>query len=213
MEKYYGSCTNHAADGFIACRLRDRLCILITRRNGWTQKSKSGFFSVTTTKVLAATVDSLRAENKLLVFSYKGTAKVRAEIDGLFFNGEQNLIVPAGVNYYLDLSQLTLADVVFDEKAKLVRVKLPQLQIGDIAFQPENATTENGGLLTFNAGQIEKLNRVNYKAARRAITKQAQGKALVANAKKQAQASVANYFEIPLRIAGHPDVKVVTSFK
>ena len=178
-----------------------------------TEVEESGFFSTTTTQVLSATVDSLRAENKLLVFSYKGTAKVRAEIDGLFFfNGEQNLIVPAGVNYYLDLSQLTLADVVFDEKANLVRVKLPQLQIGDIAFQPENAMTENGGLLTFNAKQIEKLNRVNYKAARRAIVKQAQGKVLVSNAKRQAQTNVANYFEIPLRVAGQPDVKVVATF-
>ena len=102
-----------------------------------TEVEDRGFFSTTTSTVLSATVDSLRNENKLLVFSYKGTAKVRAEIDGLFFfNGEQNLIVPAGLNYYLDLSQLTLADVVFDEKAKLVRVKLPKLQIGDIAFQP-----------------------------------------------------------------------------
>lgn len=179
-----------------------------------TEVEERGFFTTTTSTVLSATVDSLRDENKLLVFSYKGTAKVRAEIDGLFFfNGEQNLIVPAAVNYYLNLSELTLADVVFDEKAKLVRVKLPKLQIGDIAFQPENSMTENGGLLTFNAKQIEKLNRVNYKAARRAMVKQAQGKTLVANAKRQAQANVANFFEIPLRIAGHPDVKVVTTFE
>ncbi len=172
-----------------------------------------GFFSTTTTKVLSATVDSLRSENKLLVFSYKGTAKVRAEIDGLlFFNGQQDLIVPAVVSYYLDLSKLTLADVVLDEKAKLVRVKLPGLQIGDIAFQPENATTENGGLLTFSAKQIEELNKVNYKAARRAMIKQAQGKTIVATAKRQAQENVTNYFEIPLRIAGHPDVKVVAAF-
>lgn len=172
-----------------------------------------GFFATTTSQVLSTTVDSLRNENKLLVFSYKGTAKVRAEIDGLFFfNGEQNLMVPAAVNYFLDLSQLTLADVVLDEKAKLVRVKLPKLQLGDIAFQPESAMTENGGLLTFNASQIEKLNRVNYKAARRAMVKQAQGKVLLETAKRQAQANVANYFEIPLRIAGHPDVKVVATF-
>ncbi len=172
-----------------------------------------GFFTTTTSQVLSATVDSLRNENKLLVFSYKGTVKVRAKIDGLlFFNGEQNLIVPAGVSYYLDLSQLTLANVVYDEKAKLVRVKLPTLQIGDIAFQPENAMTENGGLLTFNAKQIEKLHRVNYKAARRAVVKQAQGKVLVENAKRQARKNVASYFEIPLRVAGQPDVKVVATF-
>ena len=173
-----------------------------------------GFFSTTTTQVLSATVDGLRSENELLVFSYKGMAKVRAKIDGvLFFDGEQDLIVPAVVNYYLDLSELSLADVVFDEKAKLVRVKLPRLQIGDIAFQPENATTVNGGLLTFTAAKIEKLNRLNYKAARRAMVMQAQGNTLVANAKQQAQRNIASYFEIPLRIVGHPDVRVVATFE
>lgn len=187
--------------------------VVAPKEAGTEQVEESGFFSKTTSQVLSATVDSLRNENKLLVFSYKGTVRVRAEIDGLlFFNGEQNLIVPAGVSYYLDLSQLTLANVVYDEKAKLVKVKLPKLQIGDVAFQPENATTENGGLLTFNAKQIEKLNRVNYKAARRAVVKQAQGKVLVANAKQQAQKNIASYFEIPLRIAGQPDVKVVAAF-
>ena len=175
--------------------------------------SERGFFSTMTTQVLSATVDSLREENKLLVFSYKATVRVRATVDGLlFFDGEPVLNVPTGVRYYLDLSQLTLADVVFDEKAKLVRVKLPKLQIGDIAFQPENAMTENGGLLTFNAKQIEKLNKANYKAARRAIVKQAQGTVLVDHAKQQAQKNIASYFEIPLRVAGQPDVKVVATF-
>ena len=173
-----------------------------------------GFFSTTTSTVLSATVDSLRNENKLLVFSYKGTVKVSAEIDGLlFFNGEQNLIVPAGVSYYLDLSQLTLADVVYDEKAKLVRVLLPKLQIGDIAFQPERATTLNGGLLTFVDGQVEAFRKKNYASARRAMVAQAQGKDIVGEAKEQAQEAVTSYFEIPLRIAGQPDVKVVATFK
>ena len=42
---------------------------------------------------------------------------------------------------------------------------------------------------------------------------QAQGKDIVAEAKEQAQEAVTSYFEIPLRIAGLPDVKVVATFK
>jgi hypothetical protein len=177
------------------------------------EAKQTGFFTTTTDQVLSATVESLRTENKLLVFSYKGNVKVRAKIDGLLFlDGEQVLNVPTAVNYYLDLSKLTLADVTFDEKAKLVRVRLPKVEIGDIAFQPEQATTENGGLLTFTAKQIEKLNKRNYKTARRAIVKQAQGKVLVANANRQAKANITSYFEIPLRIAGQTDVKVAATF-
>ena len=179
-----------------------------------TEVTESGLVSTTTTQVLSATVESLRKENKLQVFTYKGAAKVSTGTDGLlFFNGEQELNVPAVVNYYLDLNQLTLADVTFDEKAKLVRVLLPKLQIGDIAFQPERATTLNGGLLTFGDGYVEAFRKKNYASARRAMVAQAQGKDIVAEAKEQAQEAVTNYFEIPLRIAGMPDVKVIATFK
>ena len=174
----------------------------------------TGLASTSTTQVLSATVESLKGQNKLLVFSYKGTATVTAKNTELWlFEGRQNLIVPAVVNYYLDLSELSLADVSFDEKSKLVRVKLPQLQIGDIAFQPESATTLNGGLLTFSDEQVEELRKLNYKTARRAMVQQAQSKTMVTMAKQQAQTNIAGYFEIPLRIAGQSDVKVVATFK
>ena len=179
-----------------------------------TEVTDSGFASTTTTQVLSATVESLRAENKLQVFTFKGAAKVSTGTDGpLFFNGEQELNVPAVVSYYLDLNQLTLADVTFNDTEKLVSVKLPKLQVGDIAFQPEKATTVNGGLLTFNDAQVEAFRKQNYASARRAMVAQAQGKDIVAEAKEQAQEAVTSYFEIPLRIAGQPDVKVVATFK
>ena len=179
-----------------------------------TEVTDSGILSTTTTQVLSATVQSLRKENKLQVFTYKGGAKVSTGTDGpLFFNGAQELNVPAVVNYHLDLNELTLADVTFDEKAKLVRVLLPKLQIGDIAFQPEKATTLNGGLLTFGDGYVEAFRKQNYASARKAMVAQAQGKDIVAEAKEQAVEAVTSYFEIPLRIAGQPDVKVVATFK
>ena len=179
-----------------------------------TQVTDGGLVSTTTTQVLTATVESLRIENKLQVFTYKGSAKVSTGTDGLlFFNGAQELNVPAVVNYYLDLNELTLADVTFNEKAKLVNVKLPKLQVGDIAFQPEKATTVNGSLLTFNDAQVEAFRKQNYASARKAMVAQAQGKDIVAEAKEQAQEAVASYFEIPLRIAGMPDVKVIATFK
>jgi hypothetical protein len=173
-----------------------------------------GFFRVDTTKVLEATVQSLRAENKLLVFSYKGAAKVRAERTYLkIFSGNQQLQIPAVVNYYLDLSELTLADVTYDEKAKLVRVKLPKLTIGDIAFQPESAMSVSGGILSWSDEQVEALRKLNYKAARKAMIAQSQQKGLLDVARKQAITNVQSYFEIPLRIAGLPDVKVAAEFK
>jgi hypothetical protein len=173
-----------------------------------------GYFRIDTTKVLEATVESLRAENRLLVFSYKGAAKVRAERTYLkLFSGRQELQIPAVVNYYLDLSDLSLADVTYDDRAKLVRVKLPKLTIGDIAFQPENAMSVSGGILSWNDNQVEALRKLNYQTARTAMVAQSQQKGLLDVAKKQAITNVESYFKIPLRIAGLPDVKVAAEFK
>ena len=78
-----------------------------------------GFFRTDTTKVLSTTVASLRLENKLQVFAFKGGARVWAKTTRLFvLSGRQELYVPAVVSYYIDLSQLTDASAVLDEKAK-----------------------------------------------------------------------------------------------
>ena len=112
----------------------------------------------------------------------------------------------------MDLNGLTLDRVKYDEAAQLVTVTLPPLRLGDIAFQPEQARTTNGGLLTYNQGMVDELNRLNYASARVAITKAAQDPTLVQAAKRQGAEDIERFFEIPLRIVGHPDVKVVAVF-
>ena len=172
-----------------------------------------GFFQTDTKQVLSATVDSLRNENKMLVFSYRGSAHVRLDRTRFWvFGATQELIVPGSVTYYLDLSKLSLADITYDEKAKLVRVKLPPVVMGDIAFQPEQATSINGGVLTYSQAQVDELLKANYATARRAMTAQAQGPGFVEAARRQAIANVQTYFEVPLRIVGQPDVKVAATF-
>ncbi len=187
---------------------------LTDRRPVDTEVKHTGFFTVETTKVLATTVESLRDENRLLVFSYKGNARVSAERTRFWLlSGTQELNVPAVVNYYLDLSSLTLADVNYNDMAKIVTVRLPAITVGDIVFQPENASTVNGGVLTFGEGTVEALRRLNYKSARRAMVAQAQQPGLLNEARRRAEQNVKDYFEIPLRIAGRPDVKVVATFR
>lgn len=178
-----------------------------------TEVKSAGFFTTDTRRVLSVTVESLRAENKLMVYSYKGLAAVTVERTKLWiFGGCQTLIVPATVPYILDLSDLTLDKVSYDDRAKIVTVKLPPLVMGEIAFQPEAATMTNGGLLSYSQAQVDELSRQNYTNARKAITKQVQGATLVQAAKAEAKKNVESYFEIPLRIVGQPDVKVVATF-
>ncbi len=174
---------------------------------------QEGYFSDTTTHILSATIESLREEAKLQVYSFKGSPQVVTDRTRFYFFGaHQQLIVPATVNYYLDLSRLSLADTRYDERAKLVRIKMPKLTIGDVAFEPEKATTINGGLLSFSEEQVEELRKANYAQARRAVTAQAQQAGIVNAARRQAITDVEQYFSIPLRIAGQPDVRVVATF-
>jgi len=188
--------------------------VITDKRPVDTEVKNTGFFQIDTTKVLATTVESLRDENQLLVYSYKGSAKVRAKrTKWWILGGRQELMVPAVVNYYVDLSNLPLAAVSYNETAKLVTVRLPSVTLGDIAFQPENATTINGGILTWDDDQVEALRKLNYKSARRAMVAQAQQPGLLGAAKRQAVDNIQDYFGIPLRIVGQPDVKVVATFR
>lgn len=186
---------------------------LTDRRPVDTEVKNEGYFQVDTTRVLATTVESLREERRMLIYSYKGTAKVQAKRSVWWlFGGRQELIVPGVVNYYVDLSDLSLADVSFNETAKIVTVRLPKVTLGDIAFQPENATTINGGILSWDDDQVEALRKLNYRNARRAMVAQAQQPGLLNAARKQARSNITGLFEIPLRIAGQPNVKVVATF-
>lgn len=172
------------------------------------------YFCADASRVLAATVSSLREENQLKVFSAKVGAQVVTDRTRYYFFGlHQRLTVPAAISYFIDLSKLTLADAVYDEEAKLVRITLPPVTLGDIAFDPEHATTVSGGLLAFSEDQIEEVRKLNYAQAKRAVVEQARQPGFLNAAKRQAIIDVEQYFSIPLRIAGLPDVKVVASFK
>jgi hypothetical protein len=179
-----------------------------------TNVESTGFLSKETSRVLSATVESLRSENKLVVYRYSGEVRVSIEKTALagLLNGQQELYVPATVIYFLDMKDLNEEDVTYDDLSKTVLVKLPPLMLGDIAFQPERSRQINNGLMTLSADVVSELQRKNYSQARKAFIKMAQQPSIVENAKKQAEESVKSYFEIPLRVVGNPDVKVRAYF-
>ena len=181
----------------------------------------TGLLKTETQKVLSATVESLRSENKMLVFAYKGSVTVESKtqyripgtdryLPGV--EGVQTLVVPFVNNYYLDLSKLTLADISYNEQERRVTVRLPAVEMGDVAFQPERAVIINNGLLTFSQATVDELMRKSYGSARRAAIAQAQQPGMKQQAQKNAVANIQTYFEIPLRIVGQTDVKVVATF-
>ena len=126
--------------------------------------------------------------------------------------GRQDLIVPAQVGYYVDLSQLSIDDVAYDEQSRLMTVTLPALVLGDVALQPEAAIFRHGGVLSFDQDQVDDMARSGWLEARRAFTKTAQGPTLLAAARAEAERGIASAFAVPMRALGRPDVRVLVRF-
>ncbi len=171
-----------------------------------------GFLTVDTKKVLSATIESLKSESRLVSYSYVGTQNVSIDRDKwIVFNGNQQLIVPATVSYFIDLAQLTETSATFDESTNTVTVTLPKLML-TVEFDPRRATIINNGLLTLNDEVVQALTKINYDTARKSAIKQGQQAALVQSARDRTKENIERLFRVPLQAAGKAGVKVIVSF-
>ena len=171
-----------------------------------------GFLTVDTKKVLSATIESLKSESRLVSYSYVGTQNVSIDRDKwIIFNGNQQLIVPATVSYFIDLAQLTETSATFDESTNTVTVTLPKLML-TVEFDPRRATIINNGLLTLNDQVVQALTKINYDTARKSAIKQGQQAALVQSARDRTKENIERLFRVPLQAAGKAGVKVIVSF-
>lgn len=171
-----------------------------------------GFFTTDTNKVLSATIESLKSESRLVSYSYVGTQNVSIDRSYWYlFNGQQQLIVPATVSYFVDLSKLNASSATFVESTNTVTVILPKLMLS-VTFDPRRAMIINSGLLTLNDSVVQALTKLNYDTARKSAIKQGQQAELVKSAKEKTKENIARLFRVPLQAAGKQDVKVIVSF-
>ena len=171
-----------------------------------------GYLTVDTKKVLSATIESLKSESRLVSYSYVGTQNVSIGRDKwIVFNGNQQLIVPATVSYFIDLAQLTETSATFDESTNTVTVTLPKLML-TVEFDPRRATIINNGLLTLNDEVVQALTKINYHTARKSAIKQGQQAALVQSARDRTTENIERLFQVPLHAAGKAGVKVIVTF-
>ncbi len=171
-----------------------------------------GFLKVDTRRVLSATIESLKTESRLVSYSYVGTQNVEINRSHWYlFNGQQQLIVPATVSYFIDLAQFNESNVIFDEPTKTVRVTLPKLMLR-VDFDPTQATTINGGMLTLSDSVVQTLTKLNYETARKSAVKQGQQAALVEAASNKTKQNIERLIRIPLQAVGQSNIKILVSF-
>jgi hypothetical protein len=165
--------------------------------------------------IATASLESMRAQNRLTVFAARYVSVVTSEQQRLggLLSSERTLILPGDVRYELDLSKLQPSDVSWDSSTRTLRVQLPEIEVAgpDVDI---NAVKEygGGGVLSALTNANEQLDQANRDRAVLDLRKQATAAVPMQLARDAAREAVGRSFAMPLLAAGFKDVKVVARF-
>jgi len=167
------------------------------------------------TTIASASLESMRAQNRLIAFVARYVSVVSSEQQRLggLVSSERTLILPGDVRYELDLSKLQPNDVSWDGSSHTLKVRLPEIEIAgpDVDI---NAVKEYGGngVLSALTNANQQLDQTNRARAVTDLRKQATGEVPMRLARQAARQAIERSFAMPLLAAGFKDVKVVARF-
>lgn len=165
--------------------------------------------------IATASLQSMRAENRLTVFAARYVSVVTSEQQRLggLVSSERTLILPGDVRYELDLSSLRPDDVSWDAARHVLSVRLPMIDVAgpDVDI---NSVREygGGGVLSALTNANEQLDQANRDQAVQDLRKQATAAVPMQLAREAGRAAIERSFAMPLLAAGFRDVKVVARF-
>ena len=167
------------------------------------------------TTIASASLESMRAQNRLIAFVARYVSVVTSEQQRLggLVSSQRTLILPGDVRYELDLSKLQASDVRWDGSSHTLTVQLPEVEIAgpDIDL---NAIREYGGsgVLSALTNANQQLDQTNRARAVADLRKQATAAVPMRLARQAARQAVERSFAMPLLAAGLKDAKVVARF-
>ena len=171
------------------------------------------FGSPNPTTIASASLESMRAQNRLIAFVARYVSVTSSRTSRFGFSTERTLILPGDVRYELDLAKLEPKDVTWDASSRTLRVRLPEVEIAgpDVDL---NAAREYGagGVLSALTNADQSLDQANRARAVADLRKQAQAEVPMRLARQAARQAVERSFAMPLLAAGFKDVKVVARF-
>ena len=165
--------------------------------------------------IATASLESMRAENRLTVFAARYVSVVTSQEQRLggLVSSQRTLIMPGDVRYELDMAKLQPRDVTWDGSNHLLTVRLPEIDVAgpDIDI---NAVKEygGGGVLSALTNANEQLDQNNRARAVADLRKQATAQVPMQLARQAAREAVERSFAMPLLAAGFKDVKVAARF-
>jgi Protein of unknown function (DUF4230) len=163
---------------------------------------------------ITTSLTAFEKANRLTVFSAQLAPVVSAEDErgyGLL-KSRQVAVIPARVDYALDLAQLNAGRFQWDAAGKALTVTLPPLQVSKPNLDEARALYLREGVWITGPAQA-KLTRDNTLLAERQAAEQAQNPALLGLAQQSAKAAVAQNLAVPLKVAGYGDAKVTVRFE
>ena len=162
---------------------------------------------------LATSLVAFDKQNRLTVFSAQ-LAPVVAADDTRYFGlikSKQVAVIPARVDYTLDLSAMNRDRLKWNEETKTLDVQLPPLTLSRPNLDEARAQYLREGVFITREAQ-DKLNRNNTRLAEQQAMAAAANPVLMNLARGAAKDAIRQNLAIPLQVAGYGDVTVRVRF-
>ena len=162
---------------------------------------------------VATSVVAFEKQNRLTVFSAQLAPVVSSE-DSRFFGAlksRQVAVIPARVDYTLDLSQMDASRLAWDADSETLDVQVPRVTVGRVNLDEARAQYLREGVWITRDAQ-DNLTRNNTRLAERQATEAAANPVLVDLAENAAREAIRQNLAIPLQVAGYGDVTVNVRF-
>ena len=162
---------------------------------------------------LATSIASFEKQNRLTVFSAQLAPVVSSDDSRMFglVQSKQVAVIPARVDYTLDLSAVGKDRLAWNAQTKVLVVNLPQIGVGKPNLDEARAQYLREGVWITREAQ-DKLTRDNTRLAERLAVEQAGNPVLLGLARGAAREAIKQNLGIPLQVAGYGDVKVMVKF-
>jgi hypothetical protein len=162
---------------------------------------------------LATTLTAFERQNRLTVFSAQLSPVVASDEESMFglLKSRQVAVIPARVDYTIDLSTMGRDRLTWNGEAKRLDVQLPPLTLSRPNLDEARAQYLREGVWITRNVQ-DKLNRGNTQAAEQQAAKQARNPVLIGLARSAAKDAIRQNLAIPLEVAGFGNVTVAVRF-
>jgi hypothetical protein len=162
---------------------------------------------------LATSLVAFEKQNKLTVFSAQLSPVVASEDSRLFgaLRSRQVAVIPARVDYTLDLSTMDRTRMAWDDATDTLSVQLPALTVSRPNLDEGRAQYLREGIWITRDAQ-DQLTRDNTMLAESQAVQQAANPVLLNLARTAAKEAIRQNLAIPLEVAGFGDVTVNVRF-